>query len=362
MTLTANRSIAVLFAVLAGCAGASEPVLAENSVSEADGGPGPAASAGPIGTPPPATEVIDLPLGRANWVVSNGSLVDHERDNAIRLGTYVFTADGKVAARMWSWDQKHPAMRVGTGTTPAGACTGGNTKARACEILVPDGYLGEPNDVRTGTFTLMSDDKGPYVNIAWNHVPAWGEHWYLSESADHKFASFTFKWSRFANIGFGYGSNAAFETRRAIETVAAHPDDLRYAYTTWAHDVVTTRGAAAPFDPNRYLPCTDSTHCMTFKQMTSTACSCPGSPDTSINYYIQKLSSHDRRDTLWHWCTCLSQGATCYLGNSHVKPLLQVIDDDNNFRGWVGAEASFNVTMHVDPRSHDMLGVFRMVN
>lgn len=34
------------------------------------------------------------------------------------------------------------------------------------------------------------------------------------------------------------------------------------------------------------------------------------------------------------------RGETCYTGDSHARPMLQVIDDAGSFHGWVGVEMS----------------------
>lgn len=47
-------------------------------------------------------------------------------------------------------------------------------------------------------------------------------------------------------------------------------------------------------------------------------------------------------------------------GNSHVKPMLQIVDEDGAFHGWVGAEASLNQTVPAQGTSADDLGVFRI--
>ena len=54
--------------------------------------------------------------------------------------------------------------------------------------------------------------------------------------------------------------------------------------------------------------------------------------------------STGRRDTLWHWRTqhAIDRGEYCYTGGSHVKPLMQIIDEAGRFHGWVGMEASLN--------------------
>lgn len=89
-----------------------------------------------------------------------------------------------------------------------------------------------------------------------------------------------------------------------------------------------------------------------------------GSTDTSIQNHIVRVSNNDRRDTHWQWCSCLTKRADgtdekCYTRNSHVKPMMQILDDDGQFRGWVGTEASFN-PVTPNPRDGDMLSAFRV--
>jgi hypothetical protein len=67
--------------------------------------------------------------------------------------------------------------------------------------------------------------------------------------------------------------------------------------------------------------------------------------DRWLAYYF---TEHDggRRNTMRLWCECLAdgRGETCYTGNSHIRPLLQVIDDGGDFRGWVGVEPFSNAS------------------
>ncbi len=50
-------------------------------------------------------------------------------------------------------------------------------------------------------------------------------------------------------------------------------------------------------------------------------------------------------------------------GNSHVKPMLQILDDNAQFRGWVGVEASFQPSRTIpNPRADDMLSAFRVTD
>jgi hypothetical protein len=52
----------------------------------------------------------------------------------------------------------------------------------------------------------------------------------------------------------------------------------------------------------------------------------------------------------------------CYTGNSHVKPLLQIIDNDGVFHGWVGVEASINHSVPAQGTSADDVGVLKIAD
>ncbi|MCA2227771.1 hypothetical protein [Nonomuraea aurantiaca] len=317
----------------------------------------------------------DLPGGKANYVVTLGRLRADVRDNWVRLGTYQFATDGTITARTYLWWQTAPAAREGTGTTPdldscstvSGAV--GHPRARHCEVLTAGGFMDSPPESRTGTFNVAGD----VLNITWNFAQAWSEQWYLRPNSDGTLVRLESKYNTFATHAYGYGSNAALSTRRAMSTVQAFPGTLKQDLASWTKENVTT-STGQVFTNTAYHTCTTTTWCLTYAQPSSaSACQasggCPnyggGTPtnDSSIQYYLAKVSSNDRRDTLWHWCTCLARehGEFCYTGNSHVKPLLQILDDDGGFHGWVGAEASF-YPLGSDPRYSDMLGVFRLTD
>ncbi|MFD0478374.1 hypothetical protein ACFQ0B_66955 [Nonomuraea thailandensis] len=149
--------------------------------------------------------------------------------------------------------------------------------------------------------------------------------------------------------------------RRPMEAVRAHDAPLTMTYDR------ATKGAVdhvdRTWDMSAYIRCTGTTWCMAYKTQTTTNCDCPApyDKDHSLQTYLQQITGKDRRDTHWHWCTCLAKGSQCHKGNSHVYPLLQVIDDQGGWRGWVGVEASFYPYTDVtDPRRNDMLSVFRV--
>ncbi|MFF0450727.1 hypothetical protein ACFYT4_30805 [Streptomyces sp. NPDC004609] len=332
-----------------------------------------------IGIAPPATAAVERPGDKANFVVSLGSLRDNSRENWTRLGTYTFDTTGTVTARMYLWNQKTPVARDVTGTTPDLSCATGSgtstTHVRRCETLTAGGFMAAPAETRTGTYTTRTDAAGAQiVHITWQIAQTWTEEWTVRPSADGTLVRLDYKYNSLATHGYGYGSNAEFTTRRPMGTVQAFPGTLKQDLVSWAKDKVGTSNGQT-FQHRQFRTCTTETHCLTYVQPSSTAAcqktgGCPNygggtaANVTSIQYHLQKISSYDRRDSLWHWCTCLAmeRNEFCYTGNSHVKPMLQIIDDNGNFHGWVGAEASFYPSSAGDPRYHDMLSTFRITD
>lgn len=322
-----------------------------------------------------------LPGGKANYVVSLGHLTDSAKSHWVRLSTYQFTAANTVKARSYLWRQSAPAAREGTGTKPDSSCstTAGSSASlvRTCQVLTAGGFTESPPETRTGTFEVSTVDVDgaptEVVSIKWSWESAWNEQWYVRLAPDGGLAKLDFKYNTKGTHGYGYGSNAALATRRAMSTVRAYPGTLKQDLIGWSHNKLSS-STGQVFAHDKYTGCTTTTHCMTYNQPSSkSACQatggCPdfggkpdGTGDSSIQYYLVKLSSTDRRDTLWHWCRCLAKeaGQFCYTGNSHVKPMLQIIDDNGGFRGWVGVEASFYPYGGANPRSNDMLAVFRV--
>lgn len=316
-----------------------------------------------------AAQAAALPGGKANFVVSLGSFENGvARQNWVRLGTYQFHTDGTVLGRTYLWWQRHPEARISTGVTPDSSCSdtadSSPPMVRTCAAMTAGGYLASPEESRTGTYVY----SGNVVTITWQIGQTWTEQWGVSLSPDGKLAKLDFQFNTLATAGFGYGSNAALTTRRAMSSVLAYPGTLRQDLVGWNGDVVST--SVGTFGLSSFQLCSSTTWCLTYHQPSSnTACQATGGcpkhgggtleNDSSIQYYLVRVNNGDRRDSLWHWCRCLAKERKqfCYDGNSHVKPLLQIIDDDGNFHGWVGAEASFTIG---DNRQGDFLATFRL--
>ncbi|MFD1540810.1 hypothetical protein [Nonomuraea guangzhouensis] len=318
-----------------------------------------------------AASLSALPGGKANFVVSQGFLRAASTQNWVRLGTYQFKTNGTVSANGYLWWQRNPEGRQATGVVPDSSCAtkagGKSTRVRACDVLTAPGYTGAPDESRTGTYTVA----GGVVSIRWKINQTWTEQWRVRMSPDGKLAQLQFAKSTLATHGYGYGSNASLSTRRAMSSVRAFPGALRQDLTSWSGNHIVN-SANQPFSQSSFRGCATTTWCLTYLQPASKgACQksggCPNygggtkANVSSIQYYLTKISNTDRRDTMWHWCTCLAmeRKTFCYSGNSHMKPLMQIIDDSGAFRGWVGAEASFYPG---GPRTKDMMSVFRLTD
>lgn len=325
-----------------------------------------------------------LPGGRPYYVVSMASLTNGSYSNWMRLGTYQFNTNGTVTARMWVWSQARPVGRSSSGVAPAENCStlsGSSTsRVRKCVVPTPGGFTGSPNDVRTGTFKL-SGTNPQKVTISWNNgSKPWTEIYDIAVNPDpsQPLALLRLTYSTaiakdatgaFKGGAFAYGSVRPLTERRHMTSVQAYKKrtDFGLHYNQLGLTGSTLgRWTNQVFAPGIYRTCDVTTNCLTMvsvvqdndaKGICGTP-SCPNGNDRRLQNYIVRVGA-DRRDMIWHWCTCLAaaRGEFCYTGNSHLKPLLQILDDNGNFAGYVGVEVSFSTA---NKRSQDMLGLIRV--
>lgn len=292
--------------------------------------------------PATAAEPTNAPGGMHRFVVSIGRVDTTVRTNWVRLGTYSFTRTNEVTESHWHWSQSKRVARSYTGVTAP------NCGARNCNVQTGNGYqsTSAPKSLR-GTYTVT----GSVLRITWDGG-IW-EEWTVTSAAAGKLAKLTFKANSFgATHGFGYGSNAEWSTRASMAQIAsANHNAFIHTYYLWKTNSGTPyidHATGGPFWYRSFAVCTGS--------------KCAAGRTDKAQYYISlpNPTSTGRRDTLWHWFTANAdgRGEYCYTGNSHVKPLMQIIDDAGVFHGWVGIEASINQTSPSQGTSADDIGVF----
>jgi hypothetical protein len=305
-----------------------------------------------IGYAAPAN-AAGLPGGKANWVASVGGLTDGTSyQNWVRLGYYQFATDGTVAHNWWHWAQREQSPRVGTGADFE--CSTNTDVPPECEVLTGQGFTGSPEGGFTGTYSM----SGSGLTVSWTHdrngnrlSKTLVENWTIG-AVDAELQRASGGPSGFSNYsathGFAYGSNASFDyTSRAsmAELQRDGAQDGGVNYNSWQWNRNKVENVTSGFSSLSIWSLCDSGQCLGYRAH-NTHCDCGAeAPSRDGQYY---LAEHDggRRNSIWLWCGCLAdgRGETCYTGNSHIRPLLQVIDDGGDFRGWVGVEPFSNAS------------------
>lgn len=295
-----------------------------------------------------SASVQELPLGKERFAVAIGGLRANSTENWVRLGLYEFTADGTVTEEHWHWTQRRRVTRSYTGRQP------GDCPARNCEVATARGYESSsaPQELK-GSYTVTGDR----LEITWERDIG-TETWRLAPAADGSLATLELvDAGDFGGThGYGYGSNAGWDERASAGTVAGDDHErFEHQWALWKTtgsdpDPHVETGSGSPFWITDWTTCGDG--CLGARSSTPT------------EYYVSPAngSNQHRRDTLWHWRTSLAdgRGEYCYTGNSHVKPMVQIVDDEGDFHGWVGVEASLNQTVPDQGALADDIGVFRI--
>ncbi|GIH18653.1 hypothetical protein [Rugosimonospora africana] len=296
----------------------------------------------------PATAASNAPGGMHRFVVAIGEVNASVRTNWERLGMYTFDDTNGVTETHWHWTQRDRVSRSSTGNAAS------NCGARNCVVMTGNGYQSTtaPNTLH-GTYTVT----GSVLRVTWDGTTGW-EEWTISEPIDGKLAKLTYRANSFgATNGFGYGSDRAWNAPvSTAQIAAANWTGMIFTYYTWATD--------SNFNP--YIDHGDGSRFWNLNWTPCTGGRCLGGTTTDNQYYISRANktSTDLRDTLWYWRTANAdnRGEYCYTGNSHVKPMLEVIDNDGVLHGWVGVEASLNQTVPSQGTSGDDIGVFQIAD
>ncbi|WP_419992581.1 hypothetical protein [Streptomyces boninensis] len=301
--------------------------------------------------PPSMAQAAELPLGKANFTIAVGGLKATSTHNWVRLGSYTFTTDGKVTERHWHWSNDKRVKRTSTGFKASG-CT-----ARDCNVMTAGGWESTAaSSTLSGTYAVAGDK----LRVTWSDGK-W-EDWTLTSRSGGALANVELAGSSYGvTHGFGAGSNWAWDKRVPVASLAsADWQAMIHRYYLWktseaSADPYIDHGDGSPFWLRTWKKCTEG-NCIGGETN--------GGGAGATEYYIAPARSPigHRRDTLWGWRLqhAIDRGEYCYSGNSHVKPMLQVIDDTGAFHGWVGVEGSISQTSPSQGVFADDIGVFRI--
>ncbi|EWM18061.1 hypothetical protein [Kutzneria sp. 744] len=307
------------------------------------------------------------PLGKQNWVVSLASFTPSaDHTNSMRLGYLVFDPASKfVKHDFWLWKQQDYPIPVNSGDVYyCGQWHPGTNPKNNCAIRTGAGFTGEPNGHYTGTYAY--DATAGQVIVTWtdstvNGVSGkidLGETWAVSQPRTGLGRLALTANTYGLTTGIGYGSNASLAAKASMTTIHGAERPYVLEGQGWNSDQVATwaRGHAGALTVGPTWNACDDASCLGFVQYNAgcdaNSC-CP--KDANHDACVQKIKDTGdrrfysmtgilggRRDSYEFYCECLAYGK-CYLANSHVRPMLQVLDDAGVFQGWVGAEVSPHV-------------------
>jgi hypothetical protein len=300
------------------------------------------------------TAAQPAPGGKTNFVVSIGGFRAARTDNWLRISQYTFHPDnGTVTAQWWRWNQGN--MRDIRVDTPVAAADCGPTQ---CYARTPKRFLSGPSETVSGTYQV----NGSALTVFWpSGNTSLEERWTIRAvvrtdgSPDPTLVQLDWAGAGggyTATAGYGFGSNASFSASASASDLMRPENKVNYSYRYSGISKGVLGSGSSSMGLSIYQQCRDA-RCLGTATKVKAGDGCtyypPGESKDSatINFYLASFAG-DRRNAYEHWFRCLgyrpATGQTCYKMNSHVKPLIQVIDDNGGFRGWVGAETSFSST------------------
>jgi hypothetical protein len=286
---------------------------------------------GPVAGPASAAE---LPDGRRTYVMA--TMDGTPEALAVRLATYEFSTNGTVTEKYWAWKQNGISGKGNVSWTKPSSGYKTYGCRYACPVRTPVGFQkGAKPHVFTGRWSMES---ATVLSIKWS--PSYPvERWRLDPSRPGIVGARLLT-ARGTAYGWGVGSNASATAGVSLSSVYA---------SNWI---------TGPFAENSYTP---TTRVMTVGWSAQDYSLCPGGTclqGTSMtdsnrsNWYHSYLAGNpaaDGRKNYWNNqrgvvqqlenpnTTCISAS-----GGGHTNALLQALDDNGRFVGFVGVEASLN--------------------
>ena len=338
------------------------------SVAGGSGGSGGSVSAGAAGTigwadqqngtpvsvsvgPNPANFTVDspgLPDGRRYYVLSMmGGVSTTSRWSILR--TYEFsgynTESGSVVAASWVWAQDKftgdaTENKIDTGYTTCGG--------EYCGVVrTPVGF--EPGSMGAELIGDYYLDSNGRINITWPSGK--NEIWSISSPKPYSYSMITIFHSNYnVSHGWGFGSNTP------LLGVGATIDDIKNRGNLSFQDQWYNGYDIADTQSVTYMAISNHSVCSSVAMMnreTNIPLVCDrwhsyiaGDPsvDSRKNYWNQQLGEVGCEDAYYPQ-QCPIDNCAQYVispGGGHTFAMLQVLDDEGVFRGFVAAEASLD--------------------
>jgi hypothetical protein len=275
------------------------------------------------------------PMGRSTYVIS---MMDGRTGAiAVRLALYAFTADGRVTERYWGWRQDSISGKDNARwTKPASGYTTAGCP-RACPIRTPVGFQkGAAARTASGRWSMES---GTVLAIRWSGT-SYTERWRLDDGTPGIVGARLLGGGT-NTAGWGVGSNAAANRGVSIGSIYDTGWWITGPFAENAYSA-TTRHLSIGWSAADYTLCRTRT-CMQGRRLTG------ADRRTWYHSYFAADPRVDGRKVYWNNQTGVVQhleapNSVCISasGGGHTNALLQALDDDGRFVGFVGVEASLN--------------------
>lgn len=298
------------------------------------------------GTDSTGTDTAETPLlpdGRGNYVVSMfGGASTTTRWSIVRtlVLSPVDATHGTVGSESWAWHQDTFTGDAHVNKVETGYTTAGGPYVGA--IKTPLGFQpGSPGTPLQGEYVL--DES--LLTITWQSGK-W-DSWELSTPLSHPTTMITLVDSNYeARHGWGFGSRAPLDTGATMSEVLATPN-LSFQHLWGNRYDAPDHENLSYFPLSNYLQCSpvaimvDEPAPLVCDRWHSYVAGDP-SVDGRRNFWNQQLGEVGCAEA-GHPCPDPSCNQTTIgeLGG-HTLAMLQVLDDDGVFRGWVATEASLH--------------------
>jgi hypothetical protein len=288
----------------------------------------------PLGATAGPASAAGLPGGRRTYAIA---MMDGTPQSlAVRLATYEFSTTGTVTEKYWAWKQNGISGKGNVSWTKPSSGYKTFGCRYACPVRTPVGFQkGAKPHVFTGRWSMES---ATVLAIKWS--PAYPvERWQLDASRPGIVGARLLS-ARGAAYGWGVGSNAPAAKGVSLSTVYA----ANWITGPFAENAYTptTRLLSVGWSAQDYTLCPGGT-CMQGRSMTA------GDRSTWYHSYFAANAAVDGRKVYWNNQRGVVQqlenpNSFCISasGGGHTNALLQAIDDNGRFVGFVGVEASLN--------------------
>lgn len=267
------------------------------------------------------------PGDRANFTVA--LMKNAGTQSFVRLAQYSLRADNSARADYWAWNAQDLQPRVPSGLTSSGC-------ANNCGIWTTDGFQNAPQQL-FGTWKVIGDN----LSITWTSGSSGTERWQFTNLptitkvalVSHPTANRGWGWGSKVGFGSALSARQVFDTRTVLNG--------RYSQNNWGTvDDDTTSLRLTPGPTLAVKLCND--HCINLSNPENKAYLAGSGADRRMYY------NHERYEVFSD--PCMEKG--------HLKPALQVLDDNGAFRGLIMAEAS----LYLHTWGSNILGIYDLNN